>query len=106
VNKLWATALMAVCLGLGWRAGAQPMRPPAAAQACMACHGANGVSSAPDAPHLAGQPEIYLTAQLRAYRSGDRRHEQMNVVAKTLSDGDIAALAGWFSSIRIEAKTP
>lgn len=76
------------------------------AQACAVCHGPLGVSSAPDAPHLAGQPAPYLVAQLRAYRSGSRKHEVMAVVAKTLSDDDITQLAAWFSSIRIEAKAP
>ena len=76
------------------------------AQMCTVCHGATGISTLPDAPNLAGQPEIYLSNQLRAYRSGERRHEVMNVVAKPLSDDDIASLAAWFSSIRIEAKSP
>ena len=76
------------------------------AQACTVCHGAAGISTLPDAPNLAGQPEIYLSNQLRAFRNGERRHEVMNVVARPLSDDDIASLAAWFSSIRIEAKTP
>lgn len=80
--------------------------PPAAAQQCNACHGANGMSVAPDAPNLAGQPAIYLNAQLKAYRGGKRTHEVMNVVAKPLSDADIDALAAWYSSIKIEVKTP
>ena len=82
----------------------QPARP-AAAQLCITCHGANGISMAPDAPHLAGQPEIYLGAQLKAYRSGKRQHEVMNVVAKPLSDDEIAAVSRWFASFRIEVRT-
>jgi cytochrome c553 len=76
------------------------------AQACAVCHGAEGLATAPDAPHLAGQPALYLAAQLRAYRSGERKHAVMNVMAKPLSDADIANLAAWFSSIRIEVKPP
>jgi cytochrome c553 len=30
----------------------------------------------------------------------------MAVIAKALADGDIADLAAWFSSIRVEAKPP
>jgi cytochrome c553 len=63
-----------------------------------------GISNMPDAPHLAGQPEIYLAAQLRAYRSGERKHEVMAVMAKPLSDDDIGNLAAWFASIKVEAK--
>ena len=75
-------------------------------QPCSVCHGTSGISTLPDAPNLAGQPEIYLSNQLRSYRSGERRHEVMSLVAKALSDDDIADLAAWFSSIRIEAKPP
>jgi cytochrome c553 len=76
------------------------------AQACSVCHGPLGISMAPDAPHLAGQPAIYLAAQLRLYRSGERKHEVMSVMAKGLSDEDIAHLAAWFSSLRVEVKPP
>jgi cytochrome c553 len=78
----------------------------AKAQACAVCHGTLGISNTPDAPHLAGQPAIYLATQLRAYRSGARKHEVMAVMAKPLSDADINNLAAWFSAIRIEASAP
>ena len=76
------------------------------AQACAVCHGALGISSAPDAPHLAGQPALYLATQLRAYRNGTRKHEVMAVMAKPLSDDDIHNLAAWFAALRIEASAP
>lgn len=78
----------------------------AKAQACAACHGANGLSARPDAPNLAGQPAIYVAEQLRAYRSGRRRHEVMSLVAQPLSDTDIEDLAAWFEAIRVEATPP
>ena len=68
---------------------------------CAVCHGPQGLSIAPDAPHLAGQPALYLSTQLRAYRSGARRHEVMAVIAKPLSDDDIDNLAAWYASLRI-----
>lgn len=70
----------------------------------MPCHGPIGMSMAPDAPNLAGQIESYLATQLRAYRSGQRTHEVMTLMAKPLSDADIDNLAAWFSSITIEVK--
>ena len=76
------------------------------AQACAVCHGPLGLSLTPDAPNLAGQPAIYLAAQLRAYRSGARKHEVMVIMAKPLSDDDINNLAAWFSSIRVDAQAP
>ena len=78
----------------------------AKAQACAVCHGPMGVSVQPDAPNLAGQPALYISAQLRSYRSGARKHEVMSVMAKPLTDDDITQLAAWFSAIRIEATAP
>ena len=80
--------------------------PPAKSQQCTVCHGALGISTAPDAPNLAGQPRQYLAAQLRQFRSGKRPSEVMNVLAKTLSDEEIEALADWYASIRITAAPP
>ena len=71
------------------------------AQMCTTCHGTNGLAVAPNTPHLAGQPEPYLVDQLNAYRSGKRAHEVMAVVAKPLTDTDIADLAAWFASLEI-----
>ena len=76
------------------------------AQACAVCHGPLGISSAPDAPNLAGQPALYTAAQLRAYRSGARKHEVMAVMAKPLTDDDIANLAAWFASLRVDVQPP
>lgn len=76
----------------------------AKARACAVCHGAMGIAVAPDTPHLAGQPERYLSDQLKAYRSGKRSHEIMSLMAKPLTDDDIRDLSEWFSSLTIEAK--
>lgn len=74
------------------------------AVSCAACHGQGGIAVAPDAPNLAGQPEDYLVAQLKAYRDGTRKHEVMSLMAKPLSDADIGNLAAWFASQQIQAK--
>lgn len=76
------------------------------AQACAVCHGVLGVATAPDAPNLAGQPAMYVAAQLKAYRAGTRTHAVMSVIAKPLSDEDIGQLAAWFASLRIEVQAP
>lgn len=95
-------ALLAACAG-GVQAGdVQAGRSKAAA--CAVCHGALGISMVPNAPHLAGQPEMYLAEQLRNFRSGRRPHEVMAVVAQPLSDRDIEDLAAWFASLRIEVR--
>ena len=75
-----------------------------AAVACAVCHGPLGLSMQPNVPHLAGQPEIYLVEQLRNYRSGKRHHEVMGVIAKPLSDQDIAHLAQWYASLQVRVE--
>ena len=77
---------------------------PRQAHACAVCHGPSGLATLVNTPNLAGQPEGYLVEQLKAYRSGKRAHEVMAVIAKPLSDADIAELAAWYASIEIEVK--
>lgn len=101
-----AAAVASAAAALLAAAAAPAQTAPAAAQMCSACHGAKGIATAPDAPNLAGQSAIYTTAQLKAYRSGARKHEVMNVVAKPLSDADIDILSAWYASIKIEVKAP
>jgi cytochrome c553 len=99
---LLALALLAPTAG---RAG-DAAKGRVKAAACSACHGPDGLSRMPDTPHIAGQPEIYLSAQLKAYRSGKRVHDTMSLMAKSLKDEDIDDLAAWFSSIAIKAEVP
>lgn len=74
--------------------------------ACQVCHGLDGVALVPEAPNLSGQQELYLQIQLKAYRAGQRRHEQMSIIARALSDDDIRNLAAWYSGIKITVKIP
>jgi cytochrome c553 len=106
---------VAVAVALGFAATSGPAAAQAPedvaigrskARSCTVCHGALGMAVAADAPNIAGQPMPYLIAQLRAYRSGARRHEVMAVMAKPLSNEDIDHLGAWFSSIRVEATAP
>lgn len=73
---------------------------------CANCHGVLGLGNTPDAPHLAGQPRLYLVAQLKAFRSGARKHEVMNVIAKPLSDEEIELASDWFASVLLEVRRP
>jgi cytochrome c553 len=72
----------------------------AKAKICATCHGRNGISTAPLFPNLAGQKSAYVAAQLRMFRSGERKSEQMNIIAKPLSDQDIENLAAYFESLK------
>lgn len=76
------------------------------ARMCQTCHGIDGVARIPTAPNIAGESEIYLSTQLKAFRSGTRTHEIMSLVAQQLSDEDIENLAAWYSSIEFEVRMP
>ncbi len=70
------------------------------AAACAACHGVAGISAMDIWPNLAGQKEGYLDKQLKAFRDGNRTDPVMGPMAKPLSDGEIADLAAYFSSLK------
>ncbi len=73
---------------------------------CQVCHGLDGRAVVPMAANLSGQQKQYIIAQLEAYRSGKRRHEQMSIIAKMLDDDAIENLAEWYSSIKITIEMP
>jgi cytochrome c553 len=60
----------------------------------------------PDAPNLAGNNSRYLVTQLNAFRNGKRRHQQMTIVAKKLTDEEVANLAAWYAAIKIKVEMP
>jgi cytochrome c553 len=66
----------------------------------------DGQATIPMAANLTGQQKEYLVAQLEAYRKDMRRHEQMNIIAKMLSDDDIENVSEWYSSIKITIEMP
>ena len=74
--------------------------------ACALCHGPTGIATLPNAPNLAGQQAIYLSEQLKNYRSGKRQHEVMGVIAKPLTDAEIAQLSAWYSAVKVTAEAP
>jgi cytochrome c553 len=73
---------------------------------CAICHGPRGIAALPNAPNLAGQQALYMSEQLRNYRSGKRQNEVMNMIAKTLTDTDIVQLSAWFSAIKVTVEEP
>ena len=100
-STLAPLATLALLAGTAVQAGGDAPRGRDKARSCAVCHGVVGIASLPNAPHLAAQPEGYLVEQLKAFRSGQRANEVMAVVARPLSDADIADLAAWYASLRI-----
>src|SRR5262245_11873608 len=66
-------------------------------QLCAACHGENGVPQEKTTPIIWGQNLGYQYLQLRDYKNGDRKHEQMSPVVEKLERQDLLALAEYFS---------
>jgi cytochrome c553 len=72
------------------------------ARMCEACHGLDGQSKIPEAPNLAGQIEGYLVTQLLAFKSGERKNEQMSVMVQALLPQDIENVAAYYSAIEVK----
>jgi cytochrome c553 len=88
-------ALTAALAMLPGSAGAQSVEQKA--QLCTACHGESGAPQQKTTPVLWGQQLGYLYLQLRDFKSGARKSEQMAAVAAGLERDDMMALAQYFS---------
>jgi cytochrome c553 len=107
--KQRAAGIIAALAALGTMTAAAVADPAAGrkkAQMCAACHGLDGVAKIPEAPNLAGESVIYIDRQLKAFRSGERKHPQMSIIAQGLSDEDIRNVADWYSSIKSTGERP
>jgi cytochrome c553 len=71
---------------------------------CAACHGENGRSADPRIPHIGGQPKLAVMYQLFFFREGRRKSEEMNAIAKQLTDAELDAIAEHVS--RLPAVAP
>jgi cytochrome c553 len=81
-----------------------------AATICASCHGPNGISTSPLFPRLAGQQELYLAAQLRAFKARTRgeqdAHDYMWGMATLLDETVIDALARYYAAQKPAPGTP
>jgi cytochrome c553 len=70
---------------------------------CSRCHGRDGLGrgtgeAAGAFPIIAGQPETYLLATLRAYATGARQSGVMRPAAARQDEATLAALAKWYAA--------
>jgi len=82
-----------------WRGGDVTKGLPA----CAACHGASGAGLPAQYPRLAGQYAEYTEAQLKAFRSGERRNDangMMQAIAVRMSEPEIRAVADYVAGLR------
>jgi cytochrome c553 len=64
---------------------------------CFGCHGVKGNSQSQGYPSLAGQPSLYVAAQLHNFANGQRANPTMGPLAMTMSEAEISGLANYFS---------
>jgi cytochrome c553 len=79
-----------------WRAGIKATTVPA----CAGCHGAAGRGIAAQFPALAGQHPDLIYAWLKAFSTGERPSETMNVVASKMTEADMRAVAEYAAGLR------
>jgi cytochrome c553 len=83
-----------------------PQKGAQKVQMCQGCHGIVGWRTAyPEiykVPKIAGQHPNYIVAALKEYRSGDRSHPTMKAIAASLSDGDMADIAAYYSQAPLQ----
>ena len=102
-----SAALIAAVFGAVPAFAADPAAGKKVAQGtCAVCHGVDGIAKNPDAPHLAAENVEYLLRQLKAFKSGERKHEQMSIITQGMSDEQMADVSAWYSQIKIKAEMP
>jgi len=106
-RPLYAGWLLLACVFIAAPSTAQDAKAGRdKARKCVVCHGVDGIAVTPNAPNLAGENAVYIVAQLKAFRSGKRTHEQMSIIASKLNNEDIRDLARWYSLIKVVATPP
>jgi cytochrome c553 len=93
------TVLAITLAALPLAARAQTQTVEEKAKLCTVCHGENGVPQQQPfpVPVIWGQQLGYLFFQLRDFKSGARKNEQMTPIAEGLERDELMALAQYFS---------
>lgn len=66
------------------------------AQDCSSCHQKN--IDSPGIPEIAGLPADYFISALKAYKEGRRDHSTMQMIARSLDEEQVEALAAFYAS--------
>ena len=64
---------------------------------CVVCHGEKGASTDPQYPILAGQHLHYLYVQLKDFKSGLRKGEEMSAMTADMEKAEMLSIAKYFS---------
>jgi cytochrome c553 len=98
---------MAILLGAAAAVAAAPRGDAALGaqkaddERCQECHGVDGQGGSAESrfARLAGQHPEYMAKQLRDFRSGARHQDFMALMARSVSDEDLADIAAYFASL-------
>ncbi len=97
-RTMLALGLSTALLGAGG-ALAQTVKQPVGVEACAPCHGMDGIAKDVEVPHLAGQNVVYLLNQMKAFRSGERKHKEMRWMSRHMTREELEALAIYYASL-------
>jgi cytochrome subunit of sulfide dehydrogenase len=90
-----SAAVAVILASIASPASAAPAAP-AGASSCTGCHAANpGVDS--PIPRLNGRGAAETAAQMREFKTGQRKGTVMERLAKGYSDAEIQAIAEWYA---------
>jgi cytochrome c553 len=78
---------------------AEPSSAPRFLLACAPCHGFDGIGHDNRTPNLAGQHRDYLYGQLVAFRSGQRKHPQMNFFSGQMTQEELQTIVDYYSAL-------
>jgi cytochrome c553 len=93
----WLFLIVVACLAATHAAAQDSKKLQDLVQLCAACHGEDGIPKDKLVPIIWGQHQGYLYLQLRDYKRGDRKHEQMTAVIEQVEREDMLALAEYYS---------
>lgn len=99
-------ASLVLLAGLSAASAADLAEGKKAAAQCNVCHGSNGLATNPEAPNLAGESAIYIEKQLVAFKTGERQHRQMSIIASGLDIDTIKALSQWYEAMIVTVEVP
>lgn len=95
-----AAALLALAPAAMAQGKAEAPKAKVSVSMCIGCHGIPGYKTAyPEVyhvPKISGQQPAYIVKALQAYRSGERTHQSMRGIARSLTDQDMAELAAYY----------
>jgi DmsE family decaheme c-type cytochrome len=71
---------------------------------CAACHGEGGISKRPGMPSLVGQDPQYLVAAMKAYTTGQRKHDLMKALLTGVGEAELNNIALYYGR-QVPART-